>query len=209
MSTNLTRVAVYIDGFNLYFGLKTSGLRKYYWLDLQKLSSLFCSSDQTLTAVHYFTSRIRAKGTNPDRLRQSHYIDALASQPLITIYEGHFLEKEKTCRSCGAKWITNEEKMTDVNIATRLLVDAFDDKYDRAILVSGDSDLSPPVSAVLERFPQKAVIIANPPNRRSKQLLQAATSDFQIYENKLRNAQFPDSFTASNGIVFTRPAHWR
>ena len=28
------RVAVYIDGFNLYYGLKSKGWSRYYWLDL-------------------------------------------------------------------------------------------------------------------------------------------------------------------------------
>ena len=28
------RVAVYVDGFNLYYGLRSKGWRRYYWLDL-------------------------------------------------------------------------------------------------------------------------------------------------------------------------------
>ena len=30
----MSRVIVYIDGFNLYFALRSKGWRKYYWLDL-------------------------------------------------------------------------------------------------------------------------------------------------------------------------------
>ena len=40
------------------------------------------------------------------------------------------------------------EKMTDVNIATHLIIDAFQDRYDMAMLISGDSDLVPPIKAV-------------------------------------------------------------
>lgn len=32
------RVSVYIDGFNLYFGLKATGLQRFYWVDVKKLS---------------------------------------------------------------------------------------------------------------------------------------------------------------------------
>ena len=32
------RVAVYVDGFNLYYGLRSKGWRRYYWLDLHRLS---------------------------------------------------------------------------------------------------------------------------------------------------------------------------
>ena len=42
---------------------------------------------------------------------------------------------------CGSKWIGHEEKMTDVNIATQLLIDAYDDGFDCALVISGDSDV--------------------------------------------------------------------
>ncbi len=29
----MDRVIVYIDGFNLYFGLKSKGWRRYFWLN--------------------------------------------------------------------------------------------------------------------------------------------------------------------------------
>ena len=32
------RVIVYIDGFNLYFGLRSKGWKKYYWLNLKEFS---------------------------------------------------------------------------------------------------------------------------------------------------------------------------
>ena len=31
------RVAVYVDGFNLYYGLKSKGWRRFYWLDIRAL----------------------------------------------------------------------------------------------------------------------------------------------------------------------------
>lgn len=37
--------------------------------------------------------------------------------------------------------------MTDVNIATAIIVDAYKDAYDMAMLISGDSDLTPPIKA--------------------------------------------------------------
>ena len=54
--------------------------------------------------------------------------------------------------------------MTDVNIAVELLVDAQDNKIDTAIIVSGDSDLTRPIEVVLQRYSNKRVIIAFPPN---------------------------------------------
>ena len=44
--------------------------------------------------------------------------------------------------------MVNEEKRTDVNIAIQMLEDAYEDRCDKLILVSGDSDLVPAVIRV-------------------------------------------------------------
>src|SRR3569832_1669303 len=99
-------------------------------------------SDQTLVATHYFSARFRDDGRNAtDRLRQNTYIDALTERG-ARVQEGHFLEKRRQCRNCQKSWPDYEEKMTDVNIAIQLLVDAFDDHYDTALLFSGVCVLS-------------------------------------------------------------------
>ena len=76
------------------------------------------------------------------------FIDALTARGGLDIDYGHFLSKPLRCRSCGNSWQKNEEKKTDVNIAVRLLDDAFDDRFDTAMLISGDSDLAPPIDSV-------------------------------------------------------------
>ena len=61
------RVIAYIDGFNLYFGLRSSGFRRFYWLDLPGLGRSMLKEDQELVWTHYFTARIRvAKGNASD-----------------------------------------------------------------------------------------------------------------------------------------------
>lgn len=57
--------------------------------------------------------------------------------------------------------------MTDVQIATQLLADAFQDAFDTALLISGDSDLVPPVAMLRRLFPTKRVVVCCPPARRS------------------------------------------
>ena len=167
------------------------------------------TSQPPLSHVHYFTTRIRSNGHNAaDAKRQNTYLDALATLPALTRHEGHYLEKTRRCRSCGATWPDYEEKMTDVNIASQLLVDAFDDCYDTAIIMSGDSDLTTPVRRVRERFPNKRVVIAQPPNRHSQELNRAANGFFSIGEDKLRNSQLPNQVVSKTGYPLLRPAHW-
>lgn len=206
----MNRVLVYIDGFNLYFGLRSKGWRKYYWLNLHALALSLLKPGQQLEGVHYFTTRIRANGHNvPDMQRQNAYLEALGAIPGIQTHFGHYLEKPRECLKCGAKWVGYEEKMTDVNIAVQMLADAFGDRFDTVLLVSGDSDLTTPVRMLRSTFPAKRVIMAFPPNRHSSELKQAAHGYFTIGEDKLRHSQLPAQVMRADGFVLQRPAHWQ
>ena len=44
--------------------------------------------------------------------------------------------------------LKREEKGTDVNLASHLLVDAFENKYKGAVIVSNDSDLFTPMQMI-------------------------------------------------------------
>lgn len=205
----MNRVISYIDGFNLYFGLRSKGWKKYYWLDLVSMSVALLKPDQSLQHCHYFTARIRNSGGNSqDASRQSIWLDALETLGDQTSHFGHYLQKRQTCKNCGAQWTTHEEKMTDVNIAAQLLSDAYEDRFDTALVISGDSDLTTPIRMVLERFPKKRVIVAFPPGRRSDQLRKTATACFTIGEAKLRKNQLPNTITTSSGYPLQRPAEW-
>lgn len=206
----MSRVVTYVDGFNLYFGLKAKGWKKHYWLDLNGLATSLLKPGQTLAGVHYFTARIRDNGRNvADMQRQSDYLDALATLPSLTIHYGHYLQKTRRCHSCDATWMDYEEKMTDVNIAMQLLADAFDDHFDTALVISADSDLTTPVRQVRTRFPAKRVIVAQPPGRNSVQLANEATASFTISETKVRQSQLPEQITKPDGYVLVRPSTWR
>ena len=206
----MNKVVGYIDGFNLFFGLRDSGLRRYYWLDPARLVTNLLKPGQQLVKVCYFSARI---GPNPiDRnkhLRQQAYLEAIEMLPNVDAIYGHYLSKAKTCRSCGATWQQNEEKMTDVNIAVRLLADALDDAFDTAMLVTADSDLVPPVREIRARFPHKRIIVANPPNRHSALLAGEAHACFTIGRKKLQDSQLPDRVTKPDGFVLSRPSTWK
>ena len=205
----MERVIAYVDGFNLYFGLKVAGFKRYYWLDVATLAANLLRPNQQLAATHYFSARIRDNGHNTaDRKRQNDYLEALASRGVQCQF-GHYLEKNRECRTCHATWRDYEEKMTDVNIAIQLLTDAFDDGFDVALVISGDSDLTTPIQRVRQRFPAKRVIVAFPPRRQSSELKRSASGFLSIGEDKLRASQFPDPVVKPNGFALQRPATWR
>lgn len=203
----MVRVAVYVDGFNLYFGLRAKYDRKYLWLDLHTLATGLLRRDQTLEQVTYFTARVRNDPQGEQR--QSDYLDALRERsPLIKIKDGRFQEKSRRCRRCGSAWTVFEEKETDVNIAVALLADAVRDRFDTALVVSADSDLCPAVRETKSLFPMKRIIAAFPPSRHSAELKRVVDGFMFIGDDKIRQAQLPDEVVTKAGIILRRPKHW-
>ena len=204
----MERVVVYIDGFNLYYGLKTKGWKRFYWLNMQKLAENILKSDQHLITVKYFTARI--SGSDKDKQkRQNVFLEALGTLSNFNVYYGHYLEKTTTCFKCKNIFNTHEEKMTDVYISTEMLLDAFKDIFDTAILVSGDSDLVPPIEAIRNQFPEKGVVVAFPPERISMRLKQSANAYFIIGKSKLRKSIFPEEIMKPDGYLLKRPKEWK
>lgn len=202
------RVVAYVDGFNMYFGLREAGYRRHYWLDVAALAQQLLIPGQVLVASHYFSARIRDNGRNAaDRKRQNDYLEALAEQGIGCQF-GHYLEKPKTCKACGATWKDYEEKKTDVNIALQLTLDAFDNAYDVALVVSGDSDLSPPIEVLRARFPGKRFVVAFPPKRHSNELKRVANGHLFVGEDALRASQLPNPVRKASGHELWRPAGW-
>ena len=102
-----------------------------------------------------------------------------------------------------------EEKRTDVNIASNMLLDAHQLRCDTAILVSNDSDLTTPIEMLANAL-GKTVITVNPgrADRQSSELRKASTRTVrEINASVLRASQFPDRLIDVRGD-FTRPRSW-
>lgn len=212
------RVIAYVDGFNLYFGLREIAWRRYYWLNIRAMAMDLLKPHQELVFAKYFTTRIRGahphdpidrqESAEASRRRQGIYLDALKTLEDFKIYRGHFLARSRTCRACEAVSWTHEEKMTDVQIATEMLTDAFERRFDVALLVSGDTDLVPPIRTIRRLFPEKRVVVAFPPRRASGGLKKAAHSWLSIGRKPLKDNQFPERLVKPDGFVLRRPEEW-
>ena len=199
------RIVVYVDGFNLYFGMKDAGLDNCKWLDLNKLVNNLLKPTQELALIKYFTSRVN---NNPDKQkRQTTYIEAIESTG-IKVYYGHFQSASLDCKRCGFIWPTYNEKMTDVNIATQMIIDAYQDRYDMAMLISGDSDLVPPIKAIHECFPRKRTFVAFPPKRYNSSVAMVAKGSLIIGRKKLIDSRFPEEVLKKDGFVLRKPKEW-
>jgi uncharacterized LabA/DUF88 family protein len=199
------RVIVYVDGFNLYFGLLEAGFNNCKWLNINKLAANLLQINQELIEIKYFTSRV---SNNPDKQkRQTTYIEALESVG-IKIFYGHYQSDKTECRQCGNIWPTFHEKMTDVNIATQIMIDAFQDRYDMAMLISGDSDLVPPIRTIHELFNNKRVFVAFPPKRHNSSVALVAKGSMIIGRKKLVDSLFESEVVKKNGFILRKPKEW-
>jgi uncharacterized LabA/DUF88 family protein len=207
VETTSRKSIAYIDGFNLYFALKEKSWRGFMWLDVAKLASSLIRPDQDLVAVKYFTSRII---NDPDKQkRQGLYLDAIGTLPKLSILYGHYLEDNWICKKCGDLSKIYHEKRTDVNIATELLVDAYQDSFDDAIVVSADSDLTAPIEAVCRLFKEKTVLIVFPPGRSSLHLERVATKRLELTAKKFKKAILPYEIRLSETVTIVCPRKWR
>lgn len=199
------RVIVYIDGFNLYFGLMEAGFDYLRWLNVRLLAEKILNQNQILEKVIYFTSRVNG---NPDKQkRQSTYLEALEVKNIDIIY-GQYNFNTEECKRCGNVWSNPKEKMTDVNIATHILVDAFNDNFDMAVLISGDSDLVPPLKIINSQFKDKRVFVAFPPKRNSVALKNQSKGSMVIGRKTLKESQLEESIKNKFGFKLSKPKEW-
>ena len=104
-------VMAYVDGFNLYYGLRSKGWKRYYWLDIRRMAERILRPDQELVAVRYFTARVQPRPNDPGKpLRQRTYLEALETLRDLSIRYGYFQPKRQRCSMCGATWQTYEDK---------------------------------------------------------------------------------------------------
>jgi uncharacterized LabA/DUF88 family protein len=201
----LERVIAYIDGYNLYYGLKSKDWKRYYWLNLQALIGQFIRANQSLILPKYFTTVV--KQPDAKRLRQTEFLDALKTLSNFEIFYGQFLSETITCRQCGHTYTTYHEKMTDVNISVELMSDAFQNQFDTTFLISADSNLTGTVEIVRSLL-KKRVVAIFPPGRSSYSLKSIANAVLHVGHLELAKSIFPDEIVTASGVILQRPATW-
>jgi NYN domain len=105
--------------------------------------------------------------------------------------------------------IKSEEKGSDVNLATTLLVDAFDGDFEQAVVVSNDSDLVYPIEVVRQKFGLPVIVLfpCGGGRKPSFHLSNVATASPLVKTAHLAASQFPNPMTDATG-TFHKPATW-
>jgi hypothetical protein len=190
----------------------------YRWLDLAELCSRMLPRDEVV-GIKYFTALVKDRpGQEGIASRQQTYIRALETIPHLTVHAGHFVTRPVMralvnpprggARFCEV-WQT-EEKGSDVNLASHLLVDGFRAHYELAVVISNDSDLKEPVRLVREEL-GAPVGVLNPHPQRSWTLSPRKLQDGSFFKpirrSVLADCQFPDRIKDRRGFL-RKPKRW-
>ena len=210
------KTIVYIDGYNLYYGLLKG--TAYKWLDLLAFARQLLPDDHEVIAVKYFTScTLTYPHDNAAVERQNVYLQALLSFAEVKVISGFFKKNkvlmptaEAQCKECDVRpnglvrVVRLEEKRSDVNLAVEMMVDAAQSDVECLVVVTGDADQVGTIEAARWRF-RKTVIVFNPHARISDHLKRAASYYKNIPRDLPAQCQLPETVALANGRSVHRP----
>ncbi|MDD5725783.1 MAG: NYN domain-containing protein [Patescibacteria group bacterium] len=140
------RVAIYIDGSNFYFKLKSldSNLANLLKFDFNGLCK-YLSKDRKIISKRYYVGVVREKlgDAKSQQLRKD---QQRLFWHLNSAFQSFCIKKGRLQQNDGIF----HEKGVDVQLAVDLVVGAYEDYYDTAILISSDTDLVPAIRKVRE-----------------------------------------------------------
>ncbi|QWD78333.1 NYN domain-containing protein [Polynucleobacter sp. MWH-Svant-W18] len=169
------KTIVYIDGYNLYYGLLRGSNLK--WLNIVNLfASYVLDKTALLVEVRYYTAPVLGRMSDDPRStqRQRQYLQALKIMhpKTLIVIEGKILASKphqrlvKPIPQAPELQIVQvydfNEKKTDVNLASDLITGAWTSAYDQAVICSNDSDLEGALAAVKRHHPKLRIGIVAP-----------------------------------------------
>lgn len=168
----MDRVCIFVDGGNFYHLVLKKMRVDETSFDFQSFA-VFLAGSRYLGARRYYVGTVREKqGDERSRrlvARQVRHLAILRNAGWETktsklrrrteeIVIDSRVENYQKIQNAGISSIRVErlrEKGIDVKLATDIMMGAFDDQYDTAILVSSDADLIPAIDWVRGRFKKK------------------------------------------------------
>lgn len=229
------KTAVYIDGYNLYYGRLRH--TEFKWLDVVELAKLIIATqnpDATIEAVKYFTAPALARFATHGQdsvIAQERYHRALKSRnaTLELIYGKHSIDESGTLLpsyETGAPFDKSkrhrvwklEEKKTDVNIAIEMYRDAIRGNFQQLVIFSNDSDVEPVLNAIRQDCPSMVIGVVTPiqpptghgKGHRSVSASLSALADWtrkHILDEELASAQMPLRVPTRKKPI-DKPAYW-
>ncbi len=229
------RTAVYIDGYNLYYGRLRGSSHK--WLDVVSLFEQITKIQDprsSVDSVKLFTAHALAKFATHGQVSVSAQQDyhrallLLYPERLTVTLGSHSHDKTGTLlptfiagvpydRNMRSRVWKVEEKQTDVNIAIAMYRDASKGLFDQQVICTNDSDAEPTLKAIREDFPHITLGVVTPirppsGNDRTRSISASLERHAHwmrrhINEEELAAAQLPTHVPTKKKPI-RKPAHW-
>jgi hypothetical protein len=208
------RSALYVDGFNLYHAIKDLGAPFLKWCNLWRLGEIIIPSrTEELVKVVFCTAYY--PGDSQKRWRHDQFMNALRNVGVECVL-GHYITEERDCRECKHVWDQPTEKASDLNLGLSLITDARDDVFDRAYLLTADSDQAATARFLRETAEGKSLITVAPPGRNfSANIDRYADGRISLTRAHIERCLFPQVVLGEDGRPHGRrpreydpPANW-
>lgn len=198
----------YVDGFNLFHGIKELQKPALKWLDLWTLAQSLVTQSDVLTGVVYFTAIADWNAEKAARHRK--YVAALRTRN-VEVVQSRFQKVTRLCVKKAKNCPFQEEKETDVGLATRALADVFNGKADKVVVITADTDQVPLFRQIKLNRPAVQIVVCATADRlaRARSLQQLADEFKVIGPERLLASLLPRTVKNSVGkVVATCPAKY-
>lgn len=218
------KTIVYVDGYNLYYGLLKGS--SYKWLDLFELfNNHVLDSEANLLEVRYYTAPVLQKMSDDQEsgARQRTYLQALRKMPpcKVQIIEGKIQQTtpyqrlvrplEEAPHLKKVQVYDFNEKKSDVNLASDMISGAWTGAYEQLVLCSNDSDHQGALAAIRKhhlhiRIGLVAPIQGNDSRKISHDLAELAHWKKILSPVHLARAQLPEKIPNTS---IHKPHSWQ
>lgn len=215
------QTAIYIDGFNLYYGCIKG--TPYKWLDVPSFFNKTLANindDFEIVAIKYFTSDVLARFTKHPNSKsaQQNYLNALAYlyPDHLEIIKGKYdSRKFEAIKYNEPPNVTDkvftwklEEKLTDVSIAVTIIDDVYFNGIEQIVICSSDTDLIPALSLIRKRFPKVKIGVVIPSRHQNRNASYPCDWYTHVQTEILAVSQLPKIIQKSNRKQIRKPKHW-
>lgn len=204
------KVYAYYDGSNFYHLIKTNyGITNIYFHHMT--SQLLDLNTEELIKIKYFNSPINQEEDPQNYASQQKFFDNLKKTPFLDLFLGRLVKRllnkiNIDCPNCGhqkasvincpnceeqidiTKTYKSTEKGVDVKLAINLLLDALNEKYDVALLFSGDADFCPAIRYIIKNL-GKEIIFCHFPIPKTDELMQTCSENRLITKEMVEKSQ--------------------
>lgn len=144
----MKRIVLFIDGNNFYYGLKSiyGENKKLSNFNFVELGNLLSKNDE-LIKIFYYNAPLLISEDKEKYWKQQKFFDKIRKSKIIELRLSR-LQKRKIKGTNKFYYVV---KGDDINLAAEMVKEAYEGRYDIAILVSGDGDFVPAIKIVQER----------------------------------------------------------